>query len=74
MNFTSPTLLLIIYDVTHGVQDSVMMSVSSEICYHFGAQTALLNVWLCVGIFQSDIINHHQKVGLEKGKNDENSK
>ena len=50
------------------VQDSVMMSVSSELCYHFIKQDALLNVWLCVGIFQSDIINHPQKVGLEGKK------
>ena len=73
LNFTSPTLLVIISDVTE-VQDSVMMSVSSEVCYHLIKQNALLNVWLCVGIFQSDIINHPQKVGLEKEKNDENSK
>ena len=73
LNFTSPTLLVIISDVTE-VQDPVMMSGASELYYHFIEQNFVLNVWLCLGIFQSDIINHPQKVGLEKEKNDENSK
>ena len=62
LNFTSPTLLVIISDVTE-VQDPVMMSGASELYYHFIEQNFVLNVWLCLGIFQSDIINHLQKVG-----------
>ena len=62
LNFTSPTLLVIISDVTE-VQDPVMMSGASELYYHFIEQNFVLNVWLCLGIFQSDIINHPQKVG-----------